>query len=160
MNLLHSAALVAVMAAVTILLRFLPFLIFRPGRPIPAVVAYLGEVLPAAIIGMLVVYCLRDTAIAAAPHGTPLAVVEVPRTVPLRADVQLLAAVREADVERSALPRCEYLVRLPESRPDFAFLGAERKRLFAQVELEAVEPERIVLRHALGAETYVAVAGA
>ena len=71
MNLLHSAALVAVMAAVTILLRFLPFLIFRPGRPIPAVVAYLGEVLPAATIGMLVVYCLRDTAIAAAPHGIP-----------------------------------------------------------------------------------------
>jgi len=67
----HSAVLVAVMAAVTILLRFLPFLIFRADRPIPAYVVYLGHVLPPAIIGMLVVYCLRDTAVTAAPHGLP-----------------------------------------------------------------------------------------
>ena len=59
------------MAIVTMLLRFLPFLIFRAGKPIPPYVAYLGEVLPAAIIGMLVVYCLKDTAVAAAPHGAP-----------------------------------------------------------------------------------------
>ena len=71
MNLGHSAALVAVMAAVTILLRFLPFLIFRADRPIPAYVVYLGHVLPPAIIGMLVVYCLKDTAVTAAPHGLP-----------------------------------------------------------------------------------------
>ena len=71
MSLGHSAALVAVMAAVTILLRFLPFLIFRADRPIPAYVVYLGHVLPPAIIGMLVVYCLKDTAVTAAPHGLP-----------------------------------------------------------------------------------------
>ena len=71
MNLGHSAALVAVMAAVTILLRFLPFLIFRADRPIPPYIVYLGHVLPPAIIGMLVVYCLKDTAVAAAPHGLP-----------------------------------------------------------------------------------------
>ena len=45
MNLGHSAALVAVMAIVTMLLRFLPFLIFRAGKPIPPYVAYLGDVL-------------------------------------------------------------------------------------------------------------------
>lgn len=71
MSLGHSAALVAVMAVVTILLRFLPFLIFRAGKPIPPYVAYLGDVLPQAIIGMLVVYCLKDTAVLAAPHGLP-----------------------------------------------------------------------------------------
>ena len=71
MNLGHSAALVAVMAAVTILLRFLPFLIFRADRPIPPYVVYLGHVLPPAIIGMLVVYCLKDTAVTAAPYGLP-----------------------------------------------------------------------------------------
>lgn len=71
MNLGHSAALVAVMAAVTILLRFLPFLIFRADRPIPPYIVYLGHVLPPAIIGMLVVYCLKDTAVTAAPHGLP-----------------------------------------------------------------------------------------
>ena len=67
----HSAALVAVMAAVAILLRFLPCLIFRADRPSPAYVVYLGHVLPPAIIGMLVVYCLKDTAVTAAPHGLP-----------------------------------------------------------------------------------------
>ncbi len=71
MSLGHSAALVAVMAAVTILLRFLPFLIFRADRPIPAYVVYLGHVLPPAIIGMLVIYCLKDTAVTAAPYGLP-----------------------------------------------------------------------------------------
>ena len=67
---LHSAALVAVAAAVTIGLRFLPFWIFR-GRETPKFIAYLGRVLPYAIMGMLVVYCLRGTAILTAPHGIP-----------------------------------------------------------------------------------------
>ena len=65
----HAALLVAVMAAVTMLLRFLPFLVFR--RKTPPYIAYLGEVLPAAIIGMLVVYCLKDTAVTKPPFGAP-----------------------------------------------------------------------------------------
>ena len=67
----HAAALVAVMAIVTMLLRFLPFLIFRKGRRTPAYISYLGDVLPQAIIGMLVIYCLKDTALTAAPFGLP-----------------------------------------------------------------------------------------
>ena len=66
----HAAALVAVMSLVTVLLRFLPFLIFRKGKT-PAYVAYLGDVLPQAIIGMLVIYCLKDVSFAAAPYGLP-----------------------------------------------------------------------------------------
>ena len=66
---MRAAALVAAMSAVTILLRFLPFLVFR--KRTPPYIAYLGRVLPAAIIGMLVVYCLKDISIAAAPHGIP-----------------------------------------------------------------------------------------
>ena len=65
----HAAILVIVMAAVTILLRFLPFLVFR--KRTPAYVSYLGEVLPAAIIGLLVIYCLKDTVITRAPFGAP-----------------------------------------------------------------------------------------
>ena len=65
----HAAVLVLVMAATTWLLRFLPFLVFR--RRVPAYVAYLGRVLPAAIVGMLVVYCLKDVSLAEAPHGLP-----------------------------------------------------------------------------------------
>ena len=60
MDKLHAAALVAVIAAVTIALRFAPFLLLR-GRETPRFIAYLGRVLPYAIMGMLVVYCLRGT---------------------------------------------------------------------------------------------------
>ena len=65
----HSAILVAVMSAVTVLLRALPFLVFR--KKVPAYVTYLGRVLPPAIIGMLVIYCLKDTTVTAAPFGAP-----------------------------------------------------------------------------------------
>ncbi len=68
---IHAAALVAAMSIVTILLRALPFLIFRRGKRIPAYVAYLGQVLPQAIIGMLVIYCLKDMTFAQAPYGLP-----------------------------------------------------------------------------------------
>ena len=67
----HAAALVAVMAGVTMLLRFLPFLIFRGGRKTPAYISYLGQVLPQAIIGMLVIYCLKDMTVTQAPYGLP-----------------------------------------------------------------------------------------
>ena len=69
MNNAHAAALVIAMAATTCLLRFLPFVVFR--KRVPEYVLYLGRVLPAAIIGMLVVYCLKDVDPAAAPHGVP-----------------------------------------------------------------------------------------
>ena len=65
----NAAVLVAVMALVTILLRFLPFLIFR--KQTPAYITYLGRVLPPAIIGMLVVYCLKDITLTVRPHGLP-----------------------------------------------------------------------------------------
>ena len=55
----------------TIITRFLPFLLFPDNKPIPKVVEYLGRTLPAAMMGLLVVYCLRNVDIAAAPHGLP-----------------------------------------------------------------------------------------
>ncbi|MBQ4514167.1 MAG: AzlD domain-containing protein [Anaerolineaceae bacterium] len=66
---MRPAILVAVMAIVTILLRFLPFLIFR--KKTPSYITYLGKVLPPAIIGMLVIYCLKDVSLSAHPHGLP-----------------------------------------------------------------------------------------
>ena len=66
---MRAAVLVAVMAAVTMLLRFLPFLVFR--KEPPAYITYLGKVLPPAIIGMLVVYCLKDVSLFAHPFGLP-----------------------------------------------------------------------------------------
>lgn len=65
----HAALLVGAMALMTMILRFLPFVAFR--REIPPYVSYLGEVLPPAIIGMLVVYCLKDVQITSSPFGLP-----------------------------------------------------------------------------------------
>jgi len=66
---MSGAVLVATMAIVTMATRFLPFVVFR--RETPEYVSYLGRVLPPAIIGMLVVYCLRDVSLAASPYGIP-----------------------------------------------------------------------------------------
>ena len=68
---LHAAALVAVIAAVTMALRFLPFIIFGGGRPTPRYIIYLARVLPCAIMAMLVVYCLRGVDLAGPAHGLP-----------------------------------------------------------------------------------------
>ncbi len=68
---LHSALLIAVMAIVTAGLRFLPFLIFGENRKTPPLISYLGQVLPFAIMGMLVVYCLKDVSFTAVPFGIP-----------------------------------------------------------------------------------------
>ena len=67
---LHSALIVAVMSACVIFLRSLPFLVFR-GKETPPFIAYLGKYLPYAIMGMLLVYGLKDTDVISAPHGVP-----------------------------------------------------------------------------------------
>ena len=66
---MHDILLVMVVVLVTAATRFLPFLIFR--KKTPAFVEYLGKVLPCAIMGMLVVYCLKDVAFLSAPYGIP-----------------------------------------------------------------------------------------
>ena len=65
----HSLLIVLVAAAVTFLIRALPFILF--GGSTPAPVVYLSNVLPYAIIGMLVVYCLKSTPVLESPHGLP-----------------------------------------------------------------------------------------
>ncbi len=63
----HSLLLIGVMAGCTAFLRFLPFALFSKGTP--KIVLYLGDVLPYAMIGMLVVYCLKGVDFLAASHG-------------------------------------------------------------------------------------------
>lgn len=71
MNLTHSALLIAVIALVTALIRFAPFLIFRGGRETPAVILRLGDLLPCAVMAMLVVYCLRNMDFTGSTHALP-----------------------------------------------------------------------------------------
>lgn len=51
--------------------RFTPFVLFPEGKQPPAVVTYLGNVLPPVMMGLLVVYCLKSVPIISYPHGLP-----------------------------------------------------------------------------------------
>lgn len=67
----HAALIILVSGAVTLTLRFLPFLIFGGKKETPPYIVYLGKVLPYAIMGMLVIYCLRDVSFARAAEFLP-----------------------------------------------------------------------------------------
>ena len=71
MTLAEEIITIGLCAVATMLTRFLPFLVFRADKPTPKYIRYLGKALPAAIFGMLVVYCLRNTTILSTPHGIP-----------------------------------------------------------------------------------------
>jgi len=55
----------------TVATRFLPFLLFPPHKKTPSYVLYLGKALPYAVIGLLVVFCLKGVSLTASPHGLP-----------------------------------------------------------------------------------------
>ena len=55
----------------TMSMRFLPFLIFPAGKPTPKYIQYLGKVLPGAVFGMLVIYCLKTVSVPSFPFGIP-----------------------------------------------------------------------------------------
>lgn len=69
---LEEACMVSLAVAGVMLTRFLPFLVFRPDRPTPAFVVYLGKWLGPAVFGLLVVYCLRNAILAGEHRFTAL----------------------------------------------------------------------------------------
>ncbi len=64
----------AIVALGTFLTRALPFLLFPENKPIPKYMKYLADILPYTIIGMLVVYCLKDISFLKAPYAIPEAI--------------------------------------------------------------------------------------
>ena len=68
---MHDILLITAAVLVTMATRFIPFLIFGEKRKTPAIIEYLGTVLPCAIMGMLVVYCMKDVPFLQAPYGAP-----------------------------------------------------------------------------------------
>lgn len=66
---MHSFLLIAVVALVTMGIRFLPFVVFR--KKTPKLVLYMGKVLPFAIMGLLVVYTLKNVTFLEGNHGIP-----------------------------------------------------------------------------------------
>lgn len=71
MTLTQQIITVATVVIGTVITRFLPFIIFPDGKKTPDYIKYLGEVLPLAVFGLLIVYCLRDVSILHGTHGIP-----------------------------------------------------------------------------------------
>ena len=71
MTLTQSILTVFMVVLGTVTTRFLPFILFPASKTPPRFIQYLGKVLPSAVIGLLVVYCLKDVPFIAGSHGLP-----------------------------------------------------------------------------------------
>ena len=71
MTLAQQIITVGMCVLATLLTRFLPFAVFNARKPTPQYIHYLGELLPGAIFAMLVIYCLKNVSVLAAPFGLP-----------------------------------------------------------------------------------------
>ena len=71
MTLTQHIITILIVALMTMLTRFLPFLVFKSDKPTPKFLTYLGKALPPAVFGMLVVYCLKGVSLLGGNHGIP-----------------------------------------------------------------------------------------
>ena len=67
----HAMLIILIMGIVTLATRILPVLIFGRNEKVPEYILYLGKAVPYTAMGMLIVYCLRDTSVLEAPHALP-----------------------------------------------------------------------------------------
>lgn len=67
----RSFLIILVVALATFGTRVFPFILFPKGKEVPKTIQYLGKVLTPAVIGMLVIYCLKETVLLAMPYGIP-----------------------------------------------------------------------------------------
>lgn len=71
MTLTQQMITVGMVVLGTMLTRLIPFIIFPAGKPTPKYIQYLGNVLPSAVFGLLIIYCLKNVSIFAGSHGIP-----------------------------------------------------------------------------------------
>ena len=74
MNIWQQTVIIGIVVFGTMLTRFFFFLIFGRKKEAPKYIQYLGKVLPAAVFGLLVVYCLKDVNLFTGSHGLPEAI--------------------------------------------------------------------------------------
>jgi len=67
----QSLILIAVISLGTIFTRALPFILFPNQQETPQYIIYLGNQLPFAAIGLLIVYCLKNVSVLSPPYGLP-----------------------------------------------------------------------------------------
>jgi branched-subunit amino acid transport protein AzlD len=68
---IQTLIMIGAVALGCMLTRFLPFVLFPDNKEVPPVIGYLGKVLPYAVIGLLVVYCLKGVNLLAKPFALP-----------------------------------------------------------------------------------------
>lgn len=71
MTTIELLIMIAALAAGVVITRFVPFVLFPENKPVPKTVEYLGNVLPPAVIALLVVYCLRNVDFFQGTFGLP-----------------------------------------------------------------------------------------
>lgn len=71
MTLTQQIVTIAIVILGTMLTRFVPFFVFPAGKPTPKYVQYLGNVLPPAVFGLLIIYCLKNVSIFTGSHAIP-----------------------------------------------------------------------------------------
>lgn len=67
----QSLMIIVTIAVATFLTRVIPFALFPNSEKTPKYIVYLGNVLPFSIIGMLIIYCLKEVSIGQVPYGLP-----------------------------------------------------------------------------------------
>ncbi|WP_334074572.1 MULTISPECIES: branched-chain amino acid transporter permease [Paenibacillus] len=71
MSIFEQVITIGLIVIGTMMTRFIPFIVFPPGRPTPRYVQYLGKVLPSATLGLLVIFSVKDVNFTAGSHGVP-----------------------------------------------------------------------------------------
>lgn len=71
MTLTQQILTIFIIVLATMLTRFLPFLVFPADKPTPKYIQYLGKVLPSAVFGLLIIYCLKNVSIFSGSRGIP-----------------------------------------------------------------------------------------
>lgn len=68
---IQTLVIIAAVASGAMITRFLPFVVFPQSKTPPKIVVQIGNMLPAAVMGLLVVYCLKDVSLFSVSHGIP-----------------------------------------------------------------------------------------
>lgn len=71
MTLTQQIITIAVVVLGTMLTRFLPFWVFPADKPTPGYVLFLGRLLPPAVLGLLVIYSVKDVEWTGGLYGLP-----------------------------------------------------------------------------------------
>lgn len=71
MDITQQVIMITMVVLGTMLTRFIPFLVFPSDKPTPMYIQYLGKVLPSAVFGLLVIYCLKNVRLLSGNHGIP-----------------------------------------------------------------------------------------